>query len=72
MLFFFLIGLIIGLKNKVLSSSIIFLFIFLGSLFGGGQGKVLSVLLFFIMGIILIIKLKKKFINKSKFFDYLI
>ena len=71
-LFFFLMGLIIGLKNKIISSLTIFLFILLGSLFGSGQGKVLAVLLFFVLGIILVSKIKTKLIKKFKFLNSLI
>jgi len=59
MIVFFIIGLIIGLKNKILSSSLIFLSIYLGSLFGNGQGKVLSVILFFCVGLYLAKKINK-------------
>ena len=60
MILFFMIGLFIGIKNKIFSASIIFLFIFIGSFFGKGQGKVLAVLIFFIIGIYLSTKLSKK------------
>ena len=64
-IFFFIIGLIIGIKFKIVSSSIIFLFIYFGSLFGKGQGTVLSVLIFFIFGILLAINVKKFFSKNS-------
>ena len=64
MIIFFIIGLIIGINTKIISSIIIFLFIYAGSLFGNGQGKVVSVLCFFILGIYFIRKLKK--IDKKK------
>jgi len=38
----------------------IFLFIYLGSLFGNGQGKVLSVLVFFIFVIYIVNKIRKE------------
>ena len=60
---FFMSGLIIGLKYKILSSAFIFLFIYIGSFFGNGQGKVLAVFLFFIIGLYF-----AKKINKFKFF----
>ena len=60
---FFMSGLIIGLKYKILSSAFIFLFIYIGSFFGNGQGKVLAVFLFFIIGLYF-----AKKINKLKFF----
>ncbi len=60
---FFMSGLIIGLKYKILSSAFIFLFIYIGSFFGNGQGKVLAVFIFFIIGLYF-----AKKINKLKFF----
>ena len=59
MIVFFLIGLVIGLHTKIISSMSIFLFIYFGSLFGNGQGKALSVLIFFIFGIYVVNKIKK-------------
>ena len=64
--FFFFIGLIIGLNNKILSSLTIFLFIFIGSFIGNGQGKVLSVLIFFILGLFIVKKIKKLILIKYK------
>ena len=60
---FFMLGLIIGLRYKILPSVFIFFFIYIGSLLGSGQGKVLAVLLFFILGLYF-----AKKINKFKFF----
>ena len=60
---FFMLGLIIGLRYKILPSAFIFFFIYIGSLLGRGQGKVLAVLLFFILGLYF-----AKKINKFKFF----
>ena len=59
MIIFFIIGLIIGLHTKIISSLSMFLFIYLGSLFGNGQGKVLSVLVFFIFSIYFVKRIKK-------------
>ena len=61
MIFFFVVGMIIGLNTKIISTLSLFLFIVIGSFFGNGQGKVLSVLFFFILGIYLIKKLRKIF-----------
>ena len=72
MIAFFIIGLVIGLKNKLLSSSFIFLSIYIGSLFGKGQGKVLAVLIFFILGLYLAKKISKFINNKIPNLDYLI
>ena len=43
---FFIFGSIIGIHFKIISSTIIFLFIFIGSLFGKGNGTTLAVTLF--------------------------
>ena len=71
MIFFFLIGLIIGLHTKILSTMSIFLLIYIGSLFGNGQGKVLSVLIFFIFGIFIVKKIKKVIQKNNLSFNYL-
>ncbi len=64
-LFSFIVGLVIGLKFKILSSSLIFLFIFIGSNFGDGEGRVLSVLVFFTLSLF-IAYYSKKIFSKSK------
>ena len=64
-------GLIIGLNTKVFSSLTIFLFIFLGSLIGKGQGQVLSILIFFIIGILIVKTLKKRISKKNKIISIL-
>ena len=46
-----IIGLFIGLKRKVASSSLIYLFCFIGSLFSKGNGKIYTVVLGFIIGL---------------------
>jgi len=63
---FFLIGLIIGLHTKIISTLIIFLFIYVGSFFGKGQGQALSVLVFFILALFIVKKIRK-FNNNKKF-----
>ena len=65
---FYIIGLVIGLKFKVIPSSIIFFSIFIGSLFGQGQGKVLWVLFFFMVGIYIANYLSKNYLIKNKYF----
>jgi len=47
------------------------LLIYLGSLFGGGQGKVLSVLIFFIISIYIVRKFKKIIKKNYSSFSYL-
>ena len=68
-IFFFLVGSVIGLNYKFFSSSIIFFSIFIGSLFGKGNGTTLSVLIFFIFGLIFANYIKNYFSN-SKFKFY--
>ena len=69
---FFLIGLIIGLHTKIISTSIIFLFIYLGSFIGKGQGQALSVLIFFILALFAIRKIRRLNNSKNKIFTNLI
>jgi len=71
MIIFFIIGLTIGLHTKIISSLLIFLFIYLGSLFGNGQGKVLSILVFFILSIYFVKKIKKITHKNYPNFNYL-
>ena len=68
-IFFFILGLIIGINFKILSSTIIFIFIILGSLFGQGNGTTLAVIIFFIIGLLVARKTKNYFIN-SNFDNY--
>ena len=63
---FFLIGLIIGLHTRIISTLIIFLLIYVGSFFGKGQGQALSVLVFFILALFIVKKIRK-FNNNKKF-----
>ncbi len=63
--FFFIFGLIIGIHFKIISSSIIFLFIFFGSLFSKGNGTTVAVILFFIIGIIIARNTKNHFSNTN-------
>ena len=65
MISFFILGTIIGIKFKILSSTLIFLSIYFGSFFGKGNGTSLSVLIFFIIGIFLARYLKKYFLNSK-------
>ena len=62
---FFILGTIIGIKFKILSSTVIFVSIYIGSFFGKGNGTSLSVLIFFIIGIFLARYLKKYFLNSK-------
>ncbi len=60
---FFIIGSILGIHFKILSSSLIFFSIYVGSFFGKGNGTSLAVLIFFILGIYLARFSKKIFLN---------
>ena len=66
---FAIVGIFLGLKRKLATTSIVFLFIYLGSLFSNGNGKIYTVLIFFIMGMYLstMIGLKVKKITDNKF-----
>ena len=66
---FFILGSIIGLHFKILSSSIIFFLIYIGSFFGKGNGTSLSVLCFFIIGVY-IARHSKKYFNKTKLTNF--
>ncbi len=66
---FFILGSILGIHFKILSSSIIFFLIYVGSFFGKGQGTVLSVIVFFIIGIYLARYSKNYFLN-SRFNNF--
>ena len=48
-----IIGLFIGLKRKIASSSLVYLFCFIGSLFSKGNGRIYTVVLGFIIGLYL-------------------
>ena len=68
-----IIGLFIGIHRKIASSSMIFLFIFIGSLFSTGNGKIYTVLIGFFIGLYISKKMQffvRKTINK-KFFNFL-
>ncbi len=65
MICFFIMGTIIGIKFKILSSTVIFISIYIGSFFGKGNGTSLSVLIFFIIGVFLARYLKKYFLNSK-------
>jgi len=66
---FFILGSILGIHYKILSSTIIFLFLFVGSFFGKGNGTTLAVIIFFILGLFIARK-SKIFFSNSKFSNY--
>ena len=61
-----IIGLFIGLKRKIASSSFIYLFCFVGSLFSKGNGRIYTVILGFIIGLYLSKKVVKLVRKKTK------
>ena len=65
-IFFALVGSVLGFNFRLFSSSVIFLFIYIGSLFGENNIKIFSVLIFFIMGLFMANYIKKYF-SKTKF-----
>ena len=73
-LIFSITGAFIGLYKKLFTSSLIFLFIYLGSLFSKGNGKIYTVFLAFLIGVYLSkkISLKIKETNKNKFINFFI
>ena len=62
----FIIGLFIGLKRKIASSSLIYLFCFVGSLFSKGNGRIYTVILGFFIGLYLSKKVAKLIRKKTK------
>ena len=69
-----IIGLFIGLKRKIASSSFIYLFCFVGSLFSKGNGRIYTVILGFIIGLYLskkVVKLVRKK-TKNKFIHFFV
>ena len=68
-IFFFILGSIIGIHFKIATSSIIFFLIFIGSLFSKGNGTIIAVTFFFIVGIFLARIVKQFFLN-TKFNQY--
>ena len=62
----FIIGLFIGLKRKIVSSSLIYLFCFVGSLFSKGNGRVYTVILGFFIGLYLSKEVARLIRKKTK------
>ena len=71
---FLIIGCFIGLYKKLFTSSLIFLFIYFGSLFSEGNGKIYTVFFSFLLGIYLSSKLSKKIssITNNKFIKFFV
>ena len=68
-IFFFILGSVIGIHFKIATSSIIFFSIFIGSLFSKGNGKTFAVFIFFIVGIFIARNVRQYFLN-TKFNRY--
>tara|TARA_Y100000590_G_C15731197_1_gene1017093 strand:+ start:2742 stop:3758 length:1017 start_codon:yes stop_codon:yes gene_type:complete len=67
-------GAFIGLYRKLFTSSLVFLFIYFGSLFSKGNGKIYTVLIAFIIGMYLskLISSKIKNITKNKIINFFV
>ena len=64
--FFMLIGLMLGINRKIIPLSLIFLSIYIGSLFSSGNGRIYPIIIFFIISFILSKKIANKYKNTKK------
>ena len=71
---FSFVGLVNAMHRKIFTLSIIFLFIYLGSLFSNGNGRIVPILLFYVFSLWLTKKIIKniKKIDKNSFLNYFI
>ena len=71
---FMLIGLMLGINRKIIPLSLIFLSIFVGSLFSSGNGRIYPIIILFIISFILSKKIANKYQNTKKnlFMKYLL
>ena len=71
---FMLIGLMLGINRKIIPLSLIFLSIFVGSLFSSGNGRIYPIIILFIINFILSKKIANKYKNtkKGSFMKYLL
>ena len=60
-IFFMIIGLLIGLNRKIASLSVVFFLTYVGSLFSKGNGKIYTTVLFFLIGLYLSKKIPNYF-----------
>ena len=65
---FMFIGLMLGINRKILPLSLVFLGIYLGSLFSKGNGRIYPILLFFIICFYFSKKISNKYKNKKSTF----
>ena len=71
---FMLIGLMLGINRKIIPLSLIFLSIYVGSLFSSGNGRIYPIIILFIISFILSKKITNKYKNtkKNSFMKYLL
>ena len=68
-IFFAIIGMLMGINRKIIPLTIIFGFVYVGSLFSKGNGRIYTVLIFFLLSLYVSKLIKKNFKSKSnKFF----
>ena len=65
---FAIIGLLIGLKRKILPLSLIFFSMYFGSLFSSGNGRIYPIVLFFFIALYISRKISQKYENLNKNF----
>ena len=72
--FFMLIGLMLGINRKIISLSLIFLSIYVGSLFSSGNGRIYPIIILFIISFFLSKEIANKYKNtkKNSFMKYLL
>ncbi len=68
------VGLMLGINRKIIPLSLIFLSIYIGSLFSSGNGRIYPIIFFFIISFILSKKIANKYKNtkKGSFMKYLL
>ena len=68
-IFFAIIGMLMGINRKIIPLTTIFGFVYVGSLFSKGNGRIYTVLIFFLLSLYVSKLIKKNFKSKSnKFF----
>ena len=68
-IFLAIIGMLMGINRKIISLTTIFGFVYVGSLFSKGNGRIYTVLIFFLLSLYVSKLIKKNFKSKSnKFF----
>ena len=68
------VGLMLGINRKIIPLSLIFLSIYIGSLFSAGNVRIYPIIIFFILSFILSKKITNKYKNakKGSFMKYLL